>query len=110
MSFLISDAMAASADAAQQPGGLSMLVMPAVFILIFYFLLWRPQAKRAKEQRQLIESIKKGDEIVTSGGILGRVNKVSDKFLTVSVSEEVEIKIQRSAVSTVLPKGTLKSA
>ena len=111
MSFFISDAMAqAATDAAgQQPNGLSMLVMPAIFILIFYFLLWRPQSKRAKEQRQLIDSVKKGDEVVTSGGMLGKVTAVHEKFLSITVSQDVEIKLQRNAVSTVLPKGTLKS-
>lgn len=109
MSFLISDAMAAADVSTQQAGGLSMLLMPAIFILIFYFLLWRPQSKRAKEQREMIDNIKKGDEIVTSGGLLGKVVGLHDKFLDLNIAEGIEIKVQRNAVSAVLPKGTIKS-
>lgn len=111
MSLFISDALAATPDAAaQQPGGLSMLIMPLVFLLIFYFMLWRPQSKRAKEQREMVDGIQKGDEIVTSGGLLGKVCDVSEKFLSVEITEQTVVKLQRSAVSAVLPKGTLKSS
>lgn len=111
MSFFISDAMAATAPAAQQqPGGFSMLIMPVAFLLIFYFMLWRPQSKRAKEQREMLDGLHKGDEVLTSGGILGKVTEVGEKFLTVSIASEVSIKIQRNAVSSVLPKGTIKSS
>ncbi len=87
-----------------------MLVMPVIFLLIFYFMLWRPQSKRAKEQREMVDGIQKGDEVVTSGGILGKVNAVSEKFLSITISEDTVVKIQRNAVSSVLPKGTIKSA
>ncbi len=110
MSFFISDALAVAPQGVGQPqGGLSMLVMPLLFLVIFYFLLWRPQSKRAKEQRDMIDSIKTGDEIVTTGGILGRVQSIKDKFISVVIAEGIEIKLQRNAVSTVLPKGTIKS-
>ncbi len=110
MSLFISDAVAATADASQsQTGGLSMLVMPLIFLFIFYFMLWRPQSKRAKEQRELVDGIQKGDEIVTTGGMLGKVSEISDKFLTVTIAPNTTINMQRNAVSTVLPKGTIKT-
>jgi len=114
MSFFISEAVAATSDAATtatqgQAGGLSMLVMPLLFLFIFYFMLWRPQSKRAKEQRELVDGLQKGDEIVTTGGMLGKVSEVSDKFLTVTIAADTVIKMQRNAVSTVLPKGTIKT-
>lgn len=111
MGLFISDAIAATPDAAaQQPSLLSMLTMPLIFLLIFYFMLWRPQSKRAKEQREMIDGIRKGDEIVTSGGLLGKVCEVSEKFISVSIAEETIVKLQKSAISAVLPKGTIKSS
>ena len=78
------------------------------FILLFYFLLWRPQSKRAKEHRQLISGLDKGDEVVTSGGIAGRIVRVKDDFVVIQIAEGVEIKVQKVAVAAALPKGTLK--
>lgn len=78
------------------------------FILIFYFLMWRPQSKRAKEHKNLVGGLNKGDEIMTNGGIAGKITKVSEDFVTVEVSPGVELKIQKVAVSSALPKGTLK--
>ncbi len=113
MGFFIPEAMAAvsgSADvAAQQPGGLSMMAMPLLFLVIFYFLFWRPQSKRAKEQREMIGGIKKGDEIVTTGGMLCQVTDINDKFLSAVIAEGIVIKLQKGAVNGVLPKGTIKS-
>lgn len=111
MSFFISDAVAASTQAINEPqaGGLSMLFMPLVFLVIFYFMLWRPQSKRAKEQREMISGIQKGDEVVTAGGILGKVTHLSDNYLSVDIAEGTIIKIQRQSVSAILPKGTIKS-
>ena len=110
MSFLISDAMAeGGAAAAGQPSMTGQLVMLVGFVVIFYFLLWRPQAKRAKEHKNLIGSLQKGDEIVTSGGIAGKVAKVSDDFVVIEVSDTVELKIQKMAIAATLPKGTLKA-
>jgi preprotein translocase subunit YajC len=110
MGFFISDVMAAApaSTSMQSESPFSLLLIVAVFVL-FYFMLIRPQNKRLKEQRQLIASIKKGDEIITSGGILAKVLSLDEQYMKVSLAENVEITIQRTAVSTVLPKGTLKS-
>lgn len=91
-----------------EPSAVMQLIFFGGFILIFYFLMWRPQSKRAKEHRNLVASLNKGDEVVTSGGIAGKITKVSDDFVSVEVSEGVELKIQKVAVSSALPKGTLK--
>jgi preprotein translocase subunit YajC len=77
---------------------------------VFYFLLIRPQAKRAKEHKSMVAALAVGDEVVTSGGILGRVTEAGEQFLTVEVAEGVRVKVQRHTVSSVLPKGTMKSA
>lgn len=110
MSFLISDAYAAATagQSAQGDGTFSLIMIAAIFVL-FYFMLIRPQNKRAKEHRELIGKLKKGDEIVTTGGLLAKVVSLDDQYLKVSISESVEITLQRGAVSAVLPKGTLKS-
>lgn len=126
MSFLIKDALAAADSAVSattgtvtdavntastQPAadGTFSIIMMVAMVAIFYFLLWRPQSKRAKEHRNLISGLQKGDEISTSGGILGKITHVEEKFLVVSIAEGTEIKLQRAAVSAVLPKGTLKA-
>ncbi|MDX2346738.1 MAG: preprotein translocase subunit YajC [Legionella sp.] len=108
MSFLISNAVAdtAGAQAAQGDGTFSLVMIGVIFVL-FYFMLIRPQNKRAKEHRDLINKIEKGDEIATSSGILGRVVQLDEQYLKVAISESTEITLQRSAVSAVLPKGTL---
>ena len=93
----------------QGPSAMMQLIFFGGFILIFYFLMWRPQSKRAKEHRNLVSGLNKGDEIVTNGGIAGKITKVSDEFVVVEVAENTEIKIQKVAVSSALPKGTLKS-
>ena len=110
MSFFISDAVAEAAPAAQQADPMSSLIFFGGMILIFYFILIRPQSKRAKEHRELVGGLSKGDEIVTNGGILGKITEVSEQYATIEISDNVEIKIQRAAVSTVLPKGSLKAA
>ena len=88
-----------------------MLIMLAVFGLIFYFLLYRPQAKRVKEHKALVAGLSKGDEVLTSGGLVGKVTKVSDEkdFIEVALNDTNNIVVQKSAVSAVLPKGTMKS-
>jgi len=108
MSFFISDAMAQSAGG--QSGGFDFTaILPLVIMFgIFYFLLIRPQQKKAKEHKSLVQALKKGDEIITNGGLLAKVTDVGDNFLTCQVAENVEIKIQSHAVTTVLPKGTIK--
>ncbi|MCY1466511.1 Sec translocon accessory complex subunit YajC [compost metagenome] len=72
-------------------------------------MIWRPQAKRAKEQKNLLSSLQKGDEVVTSGGIAGKITKVADDFVVVEVSDNVELKFQKGAIAATLPKGTLKA-
>jgi preprotein translocase subunit YajC len=84
--------------------------MLAIFFAVFFFLVIRPQMKRAKEHRNMVSALSKGDEVITSGGIAGRIDDVSDAFITVEISDGVRVKVQRAAVTVVLPKGTLKSA
>ncbi|MEQ1311504.1 preprotein translocase subunit YajC [Acinetobacter sp. XH1639] len=108
MSFLISSAHAAPA-AAQGPSLMANLLMIAVFIGIFYFLIWRPQAKRAKEHRSLIESLGVGSEIVFAGGLMGKITKLDGDFAVVELSRGVDVKIQRASVISVLPEGTLNN-
>lgn len=109
LDFFISSAHAQ--DAGGAGGGIAQIVMLVGFVVIFYFLLWRPQAKRAKQHKQLIAGLAKGDEVVIGGGMLGRITKVSDEseFLTMEIAEGTQVNVQKSAVATVLPKGTVKS-
>ncbi|MBI3570615.1 MAG: preprotein translocase subunit YajC [Gammaproteobacteria bacterium] len=113
MNFLISDvwaeAPAAAAGAPPQGSPFVTLIMLGVLFAAFYFILIRPQAKRAKEHKAIIAALAKGDEVVTAGGVLGRVTNLSDGYITVDIADGVEIKVQRQAVQTVLPKGTIKS-
>ncbi len=109
MNFFISDALAQ--DAAAAPAGGLMSLLPMVLIVvIFYFMLIRPQMKRAKEHKQLIAALAKGDEVVTNGGLLGKIAEVGESFVRLEVAENAVVKVQRHAVSTVMPKGTIKSA
>ncbi len=109
MSFFISDAMAAGSTAAHSEGMYSSIFMIVAMVVLFYFMLIRPQNKRAKDHRDLMTNLKKGDEIVTAGGIVAKVVAIGEQYITVSPSEGVEMKMQKSSVSTVLPKGTIKS-
>ena len=112
MSFFISQAYAENGAAGSQAGGdpmMSMLFFIGM-IVIFYFLLIRPQQKRAKEHRKMVEAIGKGDEVVTNGGILGKVIDVSEQYMTVEIADNVQVIVQRSAVANVLHKGSLKAA
>ncbi len=109
MNALIPVAHAQAAGAA--PGGsFAPLLMMVVFIVIFYFLLIRPQQKKAKEHQAMLAKIAAGDEVVTSGGILGKVVEVGDRFTTVEIADGVRIKVQKFQISSLVPKGTLKSA
>jgi len=110
MSFLIPAAYADAAAPAAGPAGTGFeWVFLVGFLVIFYLMIWRPQAKRAKEHKSLIGNLQKGDEVVTSGGIAGKVTKVSDDFVVIEVSDTVELKIQKVAIAATLPKGTLKA-
>lgn len=110
MSLFISKAHAAAAPAAPG-GGMEMIIMLAVFGLVFFFMIYRPQAKRVKEHKGLMSSLGKGDEVLTQGGIVGKIVKVSDEkdFIVVSISEGTEVTVQKNAINAVLPKGTMKS-
>lgn len=112
MSLFISDAMAETAPAAAGAPGFAQFIPLIIIFVIFYFLLMliRPQMKRAKEHKKMVEGIAKGDEIVTSGGILGKVTAVDEGFLSVEVASGTVIQMQSSAVSQVMPKGTYKPA
>ncbi len=106
MDFFISSAWA---QAGSQPDPF-MTFLPLVLIfVIFYFLLIRPQSKRAKEHRKMVSELKAGDEVITSGGVLGRITEASEQFLKVEVADGVVLKIQRQTIGQVLPKGTFKS-
>ena len=107
MDFFISSAFAAEGDAPSLLGQLPFLI--AIFA-VFYFLLIRPQMKRAKEHRRLVSQLGKGDEVITNGGLLGRITDVSESFITLEVADKVQIRVQRQAVAKLMPKGTIKSA
>ena len=107
MDFLIASAYAQ--DAAPTGGGLMGFLPLIIIFVIFYFLLIRPQMKRSKEHRQLVANLAKGDEIVTNGGLLGKIREVGETFLTVELAENVEVKVQKHQVSSIMPKGTVKS-
>ncbi len=107
MDFFISNAYAQ--DAATQGGLMSFLPLIVIFA-VFYFMLIRPQMKRSKEHRLLVSQLAKGDEVITNGGLLGRITEVSDSFVTLELTDNVQVKLQRQAVANVMPKGTIKSA
>ncbi|HTR00753.1 MAG TPA: preprotein translocase subunit YajC [Candidatus Acidoferrum sp.] len=112
MSFFISSAIAQTANdaaAAAGPSPYFNFILIGAFIVIFYFMIWRPQSKRANEVKNLLSALAKGDEVITNSGILGRVTKVDDLYITLQVADNLELKMQKSAVAGVLPKGTLKS-
>jgi len=109
MNGLISDAWAQGAPAG--PGGqFQFALLMAAFIALFYFMLIRPQQKRAREHQALVSKLTSGDEVVTSGGLLGRVTDVGDTFVTLEVAEGVRVKVQKVQITQLMPKGTLKSA
>lgn len=103
----------AFAQAQGQPGaggfGMSLL-FPILLIGVMYFLMIRPQMKRQKEHRAMLEKLAKGDEVITNGGIAGVVNDIGENFITVEIADNVRIRVQKGAIANVLPKGTLKSA
>ena len=90
-------------------GMMSFLPMLVILILFMYFMVIRPQTKRAKEHRNLLSNLKKGDEVVTAGGILGKIDEISDDFITLTIADKVSVRVQKGSVSGFVPKGTLKS-
>ncbi|MHB1273123.1 MAG: preprotein translocase subunit YajC [Rhodanobacter sp.] len=109
MSFPISFVIAQAAATQPAGGGISMIIMIVVLFGLMYFMMIRPQMKRQKEHTALLAALAKGDEVVTNGGIAGRVDELGDTFITVEIAANVKVKVQKSAVSQVLPKGSLKS-
>ena len=112
LDFLIpaAHAQTAAAPAASSVGGLQTFLFPILLIVIMYFLMIRPQMKRAKEHKGMLDKLSKGDEVITSGGIAGTITDIGDNFVTVEVADNVRLRVQKAAVGNVLPKGTLKSA
>lgn len=108
MSLFGSSAAASAAVPGQTDNMFSMIMIAAIFI-IFYFMLIRPQNRRAKEHRDLVNKLKKGDEVITTGGFLAKVTQIDEQYIKVCLAEGVEVSLQRNAISAVLPKGTLKS-
>jgi preprotein translocase subunit YajC len=110
MDFFISSAHAQASGAAGGQGILSALMLPVLLLVVFYFLLIRPQNKRAKEQKEMISKVAAGDEVATAGGILGKVVEVGEQYLTLEIAAGVTVKLQKFQIAQVLPKGTVKSA
>ena len=109
LDLIISPAVAQAAPA-QQGSPMSLLVMMVLFFAVFYFMAIRPQMKRAKEHRALLAGLSKGDEVIAAGGIAGRVEDLGEHFVAIEIADGMVIKVQKNAITAVLPKGTLKSA
>lgn len=107
MSFLIADAHAAT-PALAGGGLIEMVIMMAIFFAIMYFMIIRPQQKRAKEHKALIDGLTKGDEVVAGGGLMGKITAVTENYVEMSVADNVNVKVQKHAIASVLPRGTLK--
>ena len=97
------------AAGSQQGSPMGSIIMLVIFGLIFYFMLIRPQSKRAKEHKSMVEALQKGDEVVTNGGIAGKISKVEDNFISLTIADNIDVTVQKHAVSQVLPKGSLKN-
>jgi preprotein translocase subunit YajC len=109
MSFFIADAWAEAAPQGQADPLISFLPLIFIFV-VFYFLLIRPQSKKAKEHKQMVEALAKGDEVVTNGGLLGRITSVGDNFVELELGEGLKVKVQRQAIANLMPKGTIKES
>lgn len=108
---LISTAYAATSSQAGSPAasGLSSIALLLALLVIFYFLILRPQNKRIKEQQILINGLQEGDEVITTGGLVGRITKVGDQFVVLSLADKIEVTLQKQAISATLPRGTMAS-
>jgi len=106
LDFFINNAWAAEAP---QSGGLLSLLPLFILFAVFWFFLIRPQMKQAKEHRSMVTALAKGDEVVTNGGMLGKIKEVGDNFIVLEIAKEIQVKIQKNAISTILPKGTMKT-
>jgi len=105
----INSAYAQGAGAGAQGDGMISLIMIVLMFGVLYFLMIRPQMKRAKEHKSMLDALQKGDEVVTSGGVLGRITKIGENYVTVEIANNIEIQVQRPAIQLVLPKGTIKN-
>lgn len=105
---LFTNAWAQTAPAAQSAPGWEGLLFPILLLVIFYFILIRPQQKKMKELKQMIDSLAKGDEVITTGGLAGRINTLDDNFVHLEIAAGLEVQVQRQAISVILPKGTLE--
>ncbi|HEX6002857.1 MAG TPA: preprotein translocase subunit YajC [Burkholderiales bacterium] len=105
--MLVTNAWAQGAGA--PGGGLESMLLIGLMFVVLYFLMIRPQMKRAKEHKAMTEALQRGDEVVTAGGVLGRISKINENYVTLEVAANVEIQVQRPSVQLVLPKGTLKN-
>lgn len=108
LDFLISPAYAQAASQAQ-PNALMQFLPLIVLVVLFYFMLIRPQMKRSKEQREMLGALAKGDEVLSSGGLAGRITAIGENYLTLEVADGINVKVQKASVVSVLPKGTLKT-
>ncbi len=106
--MLMNDAWA-QAPAGGAGGGMESILLIVAMFAVLYFLMIRPQMKRAKEHKAMVDALQKGDEVVTAGGVLGRISKIGEAYVSVEIARDVEIQVQRGAVQTVLPKGTIKT-
>ena len=106
--MLISPAFA-QAGGSPMGGGMDFVIMMVLLFAVMYFLMIRPQMKRAKEQKQLMEALQKGDEVVTAGGLVGKITKVGEAYITLEIVPETEILVQKGSVQLPLPKGTIKA-
>ena len=109
MDFLIPTALAQTAGGAPQSQLLGIAPIILIFV-VFYFLVIRPQSKKAKEHREMVAKLAVGDEVVTNGGLLGRVTEIGDSFVNLEIAKDVEVKVQRFQVAQLMPKGTVKSS
>lgn len=110
MDLLISAAQAQAAGAAAGPGGLSPVVLMVGMVGLMYFMVIRPQSKKAKEQREMLSKLAAGNEVVTAGGLLGKITEAGETFVTLEIAKGVEIKVQRHQIAQLLPNGTIKGA
>ena len=107
--LFINNAYAEGAATAPQDGGFMQFLPLVALLAVFYFLILRPQQKRSKEQKAMIEALQKGDEVATAGGVLGKVTKVSEDNVAIEIADNVVVQVQKAAVQNVLPKGTIKA-
>ena len=107
--MMMSNAWAQAATGSAAGGGFESILLIVAMFAVLYFLMIRPQMKRAKEHKSMVDALQKGDEVITSGGVLGRISKVADAYVSLEIANNVEIQLQRAAIQAVLPKGTLKN-